>query len=210
MDRKQTLKEYNQLRRETKQAEREILDLQRGIYNKPMAVEMQKEYALTAYINSEDAVSASVASGVPAKIIRKWIKAENWDAIKKDHYQKVRMKTLELLNKDVAEQKAKIGNSIAQLTMEALNIQVNNDEITLVEQSRAVKDLVDSYIKITGDVVEEEKKSTQIEGVSFETQQLFVNLLQDNRTVNASVESISDDDDEDIIEHLMELDDEDE
>ena len=197
-----SIEEYNQLRKNSKKIEREILDLQRGIYNKPMAVEMQKEYALMAYINSEDAVAASVSCGVPVKIIRKWIKAEGWDEIKRDHYQKVRMKTVEVLDTTVAEQKARLGSAVAEKAMDLISRHVEDTEMTVVEQARATKDLIDSYIKLTGDSTEV-KEQDKIEGVSEKTQQIFFNLFQDNRNVESSDDVILDDVSE--IELIQEL-----
>jgi len=202
MNKKETLKEYNQLRRESKKAEREILDLQRGVYNKPMAIEMQKEYALMAYINSEDAVAASVSCGIPVSIVRKWIKAENWDAIKREHYQKVRMKTVEVLDTTVAEQKAKLGSAVAEKAMDLISRHVDDSEMTVIEQARATKDLIDSYIKLTGDSVDV-REQDKIEGVSEKTQQIFFNLFQDNRNVESSDGVILDDVSE--IELIQEL-----
>ena len=167
-----------------------------------MAIEMQKEYALMAYINSEDAVSASVSCGIPVSIVRKWIKAENWDAIKREHYQKVRMKTVEVLDTTVAEQKAKLGSAVAEKAMDLISRHVDDSEMTVIEQARATKDLIDSYIKLTGDSVDV-RQQDQIEGVSEKTQQIFFNLFQDNRNVESSDDVIVDDVSEiELIEQL--------
>ena len=74
--------------------------------------------------------------------------------------------------------------------------------MTVVEQARATKDLIDSYIKLTGDSTEV-KEQDKIEGVSEKTQQIFFNLFQDNRNVESSEDVILDDVSE--IELIQEL-----
>jgi len=194
MNKRRQLEDFNRTKATSTKARREIMELQRGIYDKPMALEMQKEYALVAYINSEDLIAASVSCGVPVDLIGRWAKAEDWETLKHDHYEKVRMKTMELLDTTVAEQKSKLSSAIAERAMDLVSVQLNDYDMSELDRAKATKDLIDSFVKLTGESHSGESEQKQIDGVSAQTQQIFFNMFQQNN------EEISNKDDEQVLD----------
>ena len=180
-------KSYKDYLSRSSKAKVELEDLQHEIYDKPMPIEMQQQYALVAFINSESVRAASMACGVPSAQIRKWSGEFGWDSIKKDHYQKVSMRTQEILDNDEVDRKSIVLNKLMDTLERTIEMTVDDVDVTEVERAKAVKDMVDAYVKLSGGGSVESKETALMPGVSPQTQQLFIN--QFNTTVEKSEES---------------------
>ena len=75
---------------------------------KDLSVEMQREYAYTAYIHSGCTKETAQTTGLPEKRIRQWVNQLGWDMEKQEHYNIVHQKAKEQLNSEVAELKANL------------------------------------------------------------------------------------------------------
>ena len=170
-----------------RQAERELTNVQGAIYDKPMALEMQREYAFTAFMNTENMMAASEKSGVPIAQITAWAEAGAWYEIKKDHYEKVHLKNREIHDTDIVEQKAQLVGSTFDVILNLLNKPIEDEGITELERAKAVKDLLDVYVKLTG-VGEEEPKENAIPGISAENQQVFLNVFSNGSVSDSDSE----------------------
>tara|TARA_Y100000034_G_C6892913_1_gene411160 strand:- start:1563 stop:2174 length:612 start_codon:yes stop_codon:yes gene_type:complete len=195
-------KSYKDYLSRSSKAKVELEDLQHEIYDRPMPVEMQQQYALVAFINSESIRAASMACGVPSSQIRKWSSEFGWDAIKKDHYEKVSMRTQEILDNDEVDRKSIVLNKLMNTLEKTIEMTVDDIDITEVERAKAVKDMVDAYVKLSGGGSETKEKEL-IPGVSPQTQQLFIS--QFNTTVDNNEDSdLIDVNYEDILGELVE------
>jgi hypothetical protein len=183
-------KSYKDYLSRSSKAKEELEDLQHEIYDKPMPVEMQQQYALVAFINSESVRAASMACGVPSAQIRKWSGEFGWDSIKKDHYQKVSMRTQEILDNDEVDRKSIVLNKLMNTLERTIEMTVDDIDVTEVERAKAVKDMVDAYVKLSGGGGAETKETALMPGVSPQTQQLFVSQFNTTVEKNEELETI--------------------
>jgi len=136
----------------------EISGLQDGIYNKPLAIEMQEIYAKAAYLCTSSFAEAALISRVPIKQIHAWVKEKNWDLDKKDHYNKVEMRMKKYLDEHVVDKQAKICTMLWNRVEELLMAELDDNDMHPLDQAKAVGSIIDSALKLQGG--QDEKKET--------------------------------------------------
>ena len=96
------------------------------------------------------------------------------------------MRTQEILDNDEVDRKSIVLNKLMNTLEKTIEMTVDDIDITEVERAKAVKDMVDAYVKLSGGGSEVKEKEL-IPGVSPQTQQLFIS--QFNTTVDNNEDS---------------------
>lgn len=149
-----------------------------------MSLDMQREYAYSAYISTGSSKDAAETTGLPEKRIRKWVKENDWEIDKKEHFDIIHDKVSEKLNTQVAEMKAESLVSSYNLLSKLLSRDIHDVEITEVERAKAVKDMVESISKLEGSMlIEKESSNNGLPGISAKNQQIFMNILNQKDNV---------------------------
>tara|TARA_B100000427_G_C15508514_1_gene595083 strand:+ start:956 stop:1495 length:540 start_codon:yes stop_codon:yes gene_type:complete len=150
---------------------------------KDMSVEMQREFAYSAYINSGSTKETAEHTGLPEKRIRQWVTQLGWDMDKKEHYDIVHEKARDQLNSEVAELKANLLVSLYERTQELVTKVINDHDITELERAKALKDMVDSISKLEGGMVVGTQEESKVPGISAKNQQIFMNIVSNADSV---------------------------
>ena len=150
---------------------------------KDLSVEMQREYAYTAYIHSGCTKETAQTTGLPEKRIRQWVNQLGWDMEKQEHYNIVHQKAKEQLNSEVAELKANLLVSLYERTQDLVSKIINDHDITELERAKALKDMVDSISKLEGSVTATPEAAAVVPGISAENQQIFMNIISNADSV---------------------------
>ena len=144
---------------------------------KDLSVEMQREYAYTAYIHSGSTKEAAQSTGLPEKRIKQWVNQLGWDMEKQEHYDIVHEKAKEQLNSEVAELKANLLVSLYERTQDLVSKVINDHDITELERAKALKDMVESISKLEGGMVVRSEEAPVVPGISAKNQQIFMNIV---------------------------------
>ena len=144
---------------------------------KDLSVEMQREYAYTAYIHSGCTKETAQSTGLPEKRIRQWVNQLGWDMEKQEHYDIIHQKAKEHLNSEVAELKANLLVSLYERTQDLVSKVISDHDITELERAKALKDMVDSISKLEGGLVVGSEDAPVVPGISAKNQQIFMNIV---------------------------------
>ena len=144
---------------------------------KDLSVEMQREYAYTAYIHSGCTKETAQSTGLPEKRIRQWVNQLGWDMEKQEHYDIIHQKAKEHLNSEVAELKANLLVSLYERTQDLVSKVISDHDITELERAKALKDMVDSISKLEGGLVVGAEDAPVVPGISAKNQQIFMNIV---------------------------------
>lgn len=148
-----------------------------------MSVDMQREYAYSAYISAGNTKEAAETTGLPEKRIRKWVSQLGWELDKKEHFDIVHDKISEKLNTQVAEMKANSLVGSYRVLNDLLTRDIHDIEINEVERAKAVKDMVESISKLEGTILVEQDGSPVLPGISAKNQQIFMNIVNEHHDV---------------------------
>jgi hypothetical protein len=199
-------KSYKDYLSGSSKARDQLEELQHEIYDRPMPIEMQQQYALVAFVNSESLRAASMACGVPTAQLTKWAKMFNWDSVKRDHYEKVALKTQSLLDVEEVDRKAEVCKKLLDTIEDTIEMQIDDQDITEVERAKAVKDLVDAHSKLSTSGLSKEDARI-IPGVSTKTQNNFFNqfnVTEDEEGPEKVVDITVDGEYQEMLEEIIE------
>ena len=150
---------------------------------KDLSVELQREYAYTAYIHSGCTKETDQSTGLPEKRIRQWVNQLGWDMEKQEHYDIIHQKAKEHLNSEVAELKANLLVSLYERTQDLGSKVISDHDITELERAKALKDMVDSISKLEGGMVVGSEDAPVVPGISAKNQQIFMNIVSNADSV---------------------------
>ena len=150
---------------------------------KDLSVEMQREYAYTAYIHSGCTKQTAQSTGLPEKRVRQWVNQLGWEMEKQEHYSIVHQKARDQLNSEVADLKANLLVSLYEKTQDLVSKIINDHDITELERAKALKDMVDSISKLEGGMVVGSEDAPVVPGISAKNQQIFMNIVSNADSV---------------------------
>lgn len=163
-----------QVERKIKQLQKEYIELQNGIYDKPLAPEMQEVYAKAAYLCSANAIEASMLARVPRQLINAWVREKGWDIERQQLYDKVRLRMEQYLEENVVDYKASFAVKVWKRANELLDAKLDDNEMSPLDQANAIEKLASLALQLQGDSMEKEDDGR----ISSITQNILVNFQQ--------------------------------